>query len=156
MHYGTVACSSFSASLAWGNKSTCCNIFSMHGILPPRCSRLGASPSPWLSWTSIFWLAYRGRVPLSHYQVRLVGVNPWEITFAGIAERDLNWVGTTRSISEMSLAGPWGPFCSLLLDWLVVRLFMWPTCLICRRPWNALNQRCSTGVMQYSLWWKNN
>lgn len=82
-------------------------------------------------------------------------VNPWEIMFAGIAKRDLNRVKTRRSLSEMSLIGLWGPFCSLLVGWLVVRLFMWLTDLICSMPWNVLNRRCSTGVTQYSLWWKN-
>ena len=155
MHYGTVACWSFYASLAWGKKSTCCSIFLMHGILPPKCSRLGANPSPWMSWTSIIWPAYRGGVPLSHYQVQPMGMNLWEITFVGIAERDLSRARMARSLSEMSLTGPWGPFCSLFLDWLVVQHFTWPTGLIYSTPWNALNQRCSTSVMQYSLWWKN-
>lgn len=46
IYYETVAFWSFLASLAWDNKSTCCSVFSMLGILLARCSRLGANPSP--------------------------------------------------------------------------------------------------------------
>ena len=128
----------------------------MHGILPTKCSRLEVNPSLWQLRISTSWPVYRGVVPLSHYQDPPVGVNPWGIIFADSIEMDLSRAGMVRSIFEMLLTSPWGLFYSPLLDWLVAQLFIWPTGLICSMPWNALNQRCSAGVTQYSLWWKNN
>ena len=68
LHCGTMACSNTSAYPAWGNKSLCCNIFSMHGILPTKCSRFEVNPSLWQLRISTSWSIYRGVVPLSHYQ----------------------------------------------------------------------------------------
>ena len=94
-------------------------------------------------------------VPLSHFQVLPVGVNPWGIIFADTVGKDLSRAGMVRSASEMSPTGLWGLFYSPLLDWLVAWPFTWRTGPISSMPWNALKPRYSTSVMQYFQLSKN-